>query len=120
MVNIFFNALKKVNNRPKRTKMAFLTANSFFFAFSKIPNYICGDVVFKAESKPKHGEHFFCWFFFKNQNTLLRGYKIVVLKTQILNLFSFWLLNLNTIESFLIHCLLHGNNSILFNFSFET
>ena len=39
-------------------KMAFLTANSFFSAFSKIPTQkdICLSIVFKAESKPKHEE----------------------------------------------------------------
>ena len=58
--------------------MAFLTANSFFSAFSKIltkkKKDICASIIFKAESKPKHEDKIF-WggFFIKNQKRDFSG-----------------------------------------------
>ena len=87
-VNIFFKALKKVNNCQKRPKWRFWLLIAFFSAFSKIPtNRTFVRLMFKAESKAKHKEKFVLGFFFKNQKRVFWGSKIVVLKTQISNLF---------------------------------
>ena len=55
--------------------MAFLTVNKFcvyIFKNSDQKN-ICASIVFKAESKPKHEEHFFEGVFFKNQKRNFLG-----------------------------------------------
>ena len=49
---------------------------------------ICASIVFKAEFKSKHKEKIcFCMFSSKTKNTLLQGSKMVLLKSQISNLY---------------------------------
>ena len=75
LVNIFENALKKVNNRQKRPKWRFWQLIAFLVHFQKYHNQkdICASIVFKAESKPKHEEQFFGGFYFKNQKHAFSG-----------------------------------------------
>ena len=61
----------------------------YFWKHTKIePKNICASIVFKAESEPKQEEQIcFGGFSLKTKNTPFWGSKIVVFKTQILNLY---------------------------------
>ena len=81
---------------PKLKNLLFWGSNNFFSAFfsafSKITTKrqrdICASIVIKAESKPNHEENIFCvGFSSKTKNVLFRESKMVLFKTQILNLF---------------------------------
>ena len=55
--------------------MAFLTVNKYFFGKN-----ICASIVFDAESKPKHEEHFCLWGFLPKPKNALFGVSKMVLK----------------------------------------
>ena len=81
-LSVFLITHKKM---PKTAKMAILTVDNFFCAFSKIPTKrtLCVySIVFKAESKPKHKEHFLGGGL-KIKNALFWGSKMVLFKSQI-------------------------------------
>ena len=63
--------------------MAFLTVNSFFSAFSKIPTkrtFVCL-LFFKLNQSKNEENVFFGGFFFQNKKCIFWGSKIVAFKT---------------------------------------
>ena len=89
--SVFFKMhFKKVNNRQKRQKLRFLQLIAFFQCIINNTDQkdTCVPIVFKAESKVKNEEKFFRGFFLQKLKTCyFGGSKMVVLKTQISNLF---------------------------------
>ena len=69
--------------------MAFLTANSFFSAFSKITTKrtFVRLLFLKLDKSKNTKTNFYEGFFFKNQKRAIWGSKIVVFKAQSSNLF---------------------------------
>ena len=93
LVNIFKNALKKVNNCQKTAKMAFVMANSFFSAFTKIPTKrTFVRLFFFKLNQSQNIKNIFLWFFFKNQKRAFWGSKIVVYKLKFQICFSAFVL----------------------------
>ena len=70
-------------------EMAFLAANSFFCSFSKIltKKTFARLLFLKLNQSRNTKKHFFWGLSSKTKNTPFRASKIVVLKTQISNLF---------------------------------
>ena len=89
--SVFFKMhFKKVNNRQKRQKWRFLQLIAFFQCIINNTDQkdTCVPIVFKAESKVKNEEKFFRGFFLQKLKTCyFGGSKMVVLITQISNLF---------------------------------
>ena len=88
LINIFFNVLKKVNNRQKQPKWRFWQLIVFFIAFSKIltKRTFAHLLFLKLNQSETRRKKFWGGFSAKTKNALFRGSEIVVLKT----ILKFW------------------------------
>ena len=89
LISIFENEQKTIINPPKRPKWRFLTVNHFFCAFSKIPTkrtFVCL-LFLKLNQSHNMKKTFLGGFSAKTKSAFFRGSKIVLLKSQISNLY---------------------------------